>query len=68
MSREKRIETSPNHSLPNSLVASIPTPAEPMVLAMVLRERMAASGLSVSVLKVRMSCADLAPSSSRKVM
>ena len=50
ISRVTMILTSPNHSEPNKIVACLPTPAEPMVFAMVLRESMAARGFSVSVL------------------
>ena len=39
-------DMSPKYSSPKSLIDSAPTPADPMVCAMVLRERMAPTGRS----------------------
>ena len=57
-------ETSPNHSFPNIRVVCLPTPAAPIVLAMVLRDRIAAIGLSISVFSFMNNSAFLSPSSS----
>ena len=56
--------TTPNHALPKTIVACWPTPAAPMVLAMVLRLRMAAIGLDDSCLYCLNLTAGLYPSSS----
>ena len=56
-------EMRPNHSLPKTRAVCRPTPAAPMVLAMVLSERMAAMGLSMLSLRRRNSPAFLLPSS-----
>ena len=61
-------ETTPNHWLPNSRVACRPTPAAPMVLAMVFRLRIAAMGRDEFCLYSLKSVAGLYPSSSRIVM
>ena len=59
MSSVIRADTQPNHSAPKSRVACRPTPAAPMVLAMVLRARMAASGRALSSLYSRKRVAGL---------
>ena len=51
--------TRPNHAEPKTKVAWRPTPAAPMVLAMVLSDRIAARGLEVSVLYFFISVAGL---------
>ena len=61
-------DTRPNHWLPNSWVACCPTPAAPMVLAMVLSDRIAARGRSGSCFIFRKSAAWASPSSCRIVM
>ena len=43
-------DTIPKDSSPNSLVAAAPTPAAPIVCAMVFSDRIAATGPSISVL------------------
>ena len=63
INRVKIPEMIPNQVLPNSSVACRPTPAAPIVLAMVFRERIAASGFSVSVLYSRNLVAGLYPCS-----
>ena len=60
--------TSPNHLEPKTSVACAPTPAAPMVLAMVLSERMAAIGLELSCLNFLNLVAALYPSSSLMVI
>ena len=55
MSSVMMAETSPNHWLPNRMLACWPTPAAPTVFAIVFRERMAVrgrSGLSLSFAKM----------------
>ena len=56
-------ETSPNHSLPKTMVACLPTPAAPRVLAIVLRESIAAIGRSMSSFIFSINFAFLSPSS-----
>ena len=50
MSRVVRADIHPTHTLPKALVVSTPTSEAPKVLAMVFIARMAAMGLSISVL------------------
>ena len=50
-------DTKPNHLLPKTAVACIPTPAAPMVFAMVFSERIAAKGRPVSSLYALISFA-----------
>ena len=61
-------DASPNQRLPNTSVTCAPTPAEPMVLAMVLSDRMAAMGRVLSVLYRLKRAAGAYPSSSRMVI
>ena len=59
--------TRPNQREPKRIFACWPTPAAPMVLAMVFKESMAAMGLEVSCLYRLKREAGLYPSSSRMV-
>ena len=68
MSRVITADTRPNHWLPKTCVACWPTPAAPMVLAIVLSDRMAANGRSVEVLYFLNRIAVLSPSSSFMMM
>ena len=68
ISKVIRALTRPNHCEPKSRVACRPTPAAPMVFAMVLSDRMAAMGREESVLNRFIRLAGLYPSSSRIVM
>ena len=61
-------DTTPNHASPNTTLVCKPTPAAPMVLAIVFNERMAASGFSGSVLYFLINEAFLSPSSSFAMM
>ena len=61
-------DTSPNHSLPKIIVAWRPTPAAPIVLAMVFSESIAAIGLSMFCLSLLNLAASLLPSSSLMVI
>jgi len=61
-------ETNPNHWLPKASSTCWPTPAAPMVWAMVLRLSMAAMALALSCLYFLNKVAGLNPSSSRMVI
>jgi hypothetical protein len=61
----KMAEIIPKYTSPKSLVAWAPAPAAPTVWAMVLRDSMAARGLSISSLKLRHRDANLGRLSSR---
>ena len=61
-------EATPNHSFPQMRVTSAPTPAEPIVCAMVFNERIAPTGLSTLFLRSFKTEADFLPSCSFAVM
>ena len=63
ISRVNTAEMMPNQVLPKRMEAWRPTPAAPIVLAIVLSERIAANGFSVSVLYSRNFAAGLYPCS-----
>ncbi len=68
MSTVSTAEMMPKYSSPKTLTASAPTPAAPIVWAMVFSERIAEMGLSISCFCRMSSGAYLAPSCSFMAM